>query len=297
MKSALRVLVAAFLLAIAATATFIYAGVYNVAATVPHHDLTYHVLHYAMKRAVAVRADSIRPPQLNEPQRVRDGLALYRAHCVQCHGAPGVAPDALGLGLTPAPANLVEAAREWPATELYWVVRHGIKMTAMPAWEYRFSDRELWDMVAFLKAMTAWSPAQYRAISAATPDPAAAPMTVAAPRNGHELGNPQAGLRAISQYMCATCHSIPGAAGDSNVGPPLDGMARRGYIGGVLRNTPHNMVRWLLDPQQIDPQSAMPNLRLREQDARDIAAYLYTLGKRDAAPESQPAPAAKAGTP
>jgi mono/diheme cytochrome c family protein len=295
----LRVLVAAFLLAIAAAAACVYVGVYNVAATVPHHDLTYHLLHYAMRRAVTVRANAIRPPPLDGPQHVRNGLALYRAHCVQCHGAPGVAPDAVGLGLTPAPANLVEAAREWPAAELYWVVRHGIKMTAMPAWEYRFSEREIWDMVAFLKAMPTWSPAQYRAISAATPAPlAAVPVTVAARQNGHELGDPQAGLRAISQYMCATCHSIPGASGaDKNVGPPLDGIARRSYIGGVLRNTPHNMVRWLLDPQQVDPQSAMPNLRLREQDARDIAAYLYTLGKRDAAPEPQLPPAAKAGKP
>ena len=291
MKTVLRVMIAVLLLGAAGTAAFVYLGVFDVAATKPHHPLTYHLLHYAMKRAVAVRAGEIRPPVLDDRKRVRDGLVLYRVHCLQCHGAPGIAPDDIGLGLTPAPANLVEAGREWPAADLYWVVRHGIKMTAMPAWEYRLDDREMWNLVAFIKAMPTWSPAEYRALSDATPAPQpAAPLRTAErlPESQPEskldsqLGNPRAGLRAISQYMCATCHTIPGVSGaDKNVGPPLNGMATRRYIGGVLRNTPQNMVRWLLDPQQVDPQSAMPNLRLREQDARDIAAYLYTLKKDD----------------
>jgi mono/diheme cytochrome c family protein len=283
MKTVLRVMIAVLLLGAAGAAAFVYLGIFDVAATRPHHRLTYHLLHYAMKRAVAVRADEIRPPVLDDRQRVHDGLVLYRVHCQQCHGAPGVAPDDIGLGLTPAPANLVEAGREWPAADLYWVVRHGIKMTAMPAWEYRLGDREMWDLVAFIKAMPTWSPAEYRALSDATPAPQpAVPLRTAEQLPGPQLGNPRAGLRAISQYMCATCHTIPGVSGaDKNVGPPLNGMATRRYIGGVLRNTPQNMVRWLLDPQQVDPQSAMPNLRLREQDARDIAAYLYTLKKAD----------------
>lgn len=283
MKTVLRVMIAVFFLGAAGAAAFVYFGVFDVAATRPHHRLTYHLLHYAMKRSVAMRAGEIRPPQLDDRQRVRDGMVLYRVHCLQCHGAPGVAPDDIGLGLTPAPANLVEAGREWPAADLYWVVRHGIKMTAMPAWEYRLDDRQMWDLVAFIKAMPTWSPAEYRELSDATPLPQpAAPLRGGDRLPVPQLGNPRAGLRAISQYMCATCHTIPGVSGaDKNVGPPLNGIATRRYIGGVLRNTPQNMVRWLLDPQQVDPQSAMPNLRLREQDARDIAAYLYTLKKPD----------------
>lgn len=283
MKTVLRVILALVLLGAAGGAAFVYFGVFDIAATRPHLPLTYHLLHYAMKRAVAVRATEIRPPPLDDRQRVRDGLVLYRVHCLQCHGAPGVAPDDIGLGLTPAPANLVEAGREWAAADLYWVVRHGIKMTAMPAWEYRLDERQMWDLVAFIKAMPAWSPTEYRALSDATPAPqAAAPVPTAVRMLGPQLGNPRAGLRAMSQYMCATCHTIPGVSGaDKNVGPPLNGIATRRYIGGVLRNTPENMVRWLLDPQQVDPQSAMPNLRIRDQDARDIAAYLYTLKKPD----------------
>ena len=110
--------------------------------------------------------------------------------------------------------------------------------------------------------------------SAAPPRAAVVP-TVA---TGSELGDPQAGRHAIEQYLCVTCHQIPDVAGaNGRVGPPLRGIATRKYIAGVLPNTPENMMRWLRNPQAVDPRSAMPDLRIREKDIRDIAAYLYTL--------------------
>ncbi|MFL6720022.1 MAG: c-type cytochrome [Burkholderiaceae bacterium] len=86
------------------------------------------------------------------------------------------------------------------------------------------------------------------------------------------------GLAAIERHGCVACHVIPGVDNPgSNVGPPLDKIATRGYIAGVLANTPDNMRRWLRDPPAVDPLTAMPNLGLSEQEASDIAAYLYTL--------------------
>ena len=91
-------------------------------------------------------------------------------------------------------------------------------------------------------------------------------------------GDPHRGHAAIRTHGCSSCHTIPGVDGaDALVGPSLDHVASRGYIGGVLPNNPDNLVRWILDPPGVDPQTAMPNLRLSEQDARDIAGYLYTL--------------------
>jgi cytochrome c len=91
-------------------------------------------------------------------------------------------------------------------------------------------------------------------------------------------GDPQKGKSAISQYGCSSCHTIPGIRGaDALVGPPLTQMAGRVYIGGVLTNTPDNMLRWLRDPPAVDPKTAMPNVHLTDSDARDVAAYLYTL--------------------
>ncbi|WP_420473735.1 c-type cytochrome [Noviherbaspirillum sp. ST9] len=86
------------------------------------------------------------------------------------------------------------------------------------------------------------------------------------------------GKDAIRRHGCVACHTIPGIAGPaSNVGPPLAQVARRAYLGGVVPNLPSEMIRWLIDPPQVDPQTAMPAMGITEPEARDIAAYLYTL--------------------
>jgi cytochrome c oxidase assembly factor CtaG len=91
-------------------------------------------------------------------------------------------------------------------------------------------------------------------------------------------GSPVRGKEAIRSYGCMSCHSIPGVKGATTmVGPPLAGIADRGYIAGVLSNTPQHMIEWLMNPPRIDSKTAMPNMNVTERDARDIAAYLYTL--------------------
>lgn len=91
-------------------------------------------------------------------------------------------------------------------------------------------------------------------------------------------GDPVRGKAAIQRFGCIACHTIPGIAGHgSNVGPPLAKMALRAYVGGVLPNMPGNLVRWLQNPPQVDRRTAMPNLGISETEAKDIAAYLYTL--------------------
>ncbi len=91
-------------------------------------------------------------------------------------------------------------------------------------------------------------------------------------------GSPAHGATLIGKFGCGACHTIPGIHGaDGLVGPPLDHMGKRVYVAGVLRNTPDNMMAWLRDPQSVVPNNAMPDAGLNEQQARDIAAYLYTL--------------------
>lgn len=91
-------------------------------------------------------------------------------------------------------------------------------------------------------------------------------------------GDPDRGKRAIRQYGCGTCHTIPGVPGaTANVGPSLDKIAARTYLAGRLTNKPQNMLKWIREPQSIDPRSAMPDMAVTEKDGRDIAAYLYTL--------------------
>lgn len=91
-------------------------------------------------------------------------------------------------------------------------------------------------------------------------------------------GNPQLGAQLIESYRCGACHMIPGIKdADGLVGPPLILFARRTYVGGEVPNTPPNLIRWIQDPKSIEPGTAMPTLGLDQQQARDVAAYLYTL--------------------
>ena len=86
------------------------------------------------------------------------------------------------------------------------------------------------------------------------------------------------GRSALIAYGCVACHTVPGVAGPNTyVGPPLDAWAERRYIAGRVANNPDNLIEWIRFPQAIDPETAMPSLAVSEQDARDIAAYLYTL--------------------
>lgn len=94
-------------------------------------------------------------------------------------------------------------------------------------------------------------------------------------------GDPEAGRATIKRAGCATCHTIPGIPGaNARVGPPLAGVGVRGFIGGVLPNRPDNLIAWLLDPPAQNARTVMPNLGLTEPEARDVAAYLYTLPAR-----------------
>jgi mono/diheme cytochrome c family protein len=153
---------------------------------------------------------------------------------------------------------------------LYWVVKNGIKMTGMPAWEFRMSDAEIWSVVAFLKALPLLSPRSYAQL--------AAPPQL--PDVQDTQGEPDArrGKRALEQYGCVACHEIPGIVGpEARLGPTLHGIGSRTMLGGVLPNSPRNMALWLRSPQAFSPHSAMPALGVTGRDARDMAAYLQTL--------------------
>jgi cytochrome c len=91
-------------------------------------------------------------------------------------------------------------------------------------------------------------------------------------------GDPQRGADLVKNYGCGGCHDIPGIANaEGNVGPPLHRIGTRTYIAGFLQNSPDNMAFWVQNPQQVLPGNAMPQMNIPQKDARDIAAFLYTL--------------------
>ena len=247
-------------------------GYYHIGATKQHFQWVHTLLEQGMRESVRRHAREAEPPagfNPAAPQTVQRGAGLYRDHCVTCHGAPAVPPSDIGKSMQPVPGPLVDAARHWQPRELYWITRHGIKMSGMPAWEYRLSDTDLWALAGFLGILPQLSPQAYARLTeqAGQQPPAAMPTRVGA--------DAQRGKQALTQYACQACHLIPGVTGpDTHVGPPLKDLARRKYIAGGLPNNPDNLARWMRDPAAIQPLTAMPQLDVTESDARDMAAYL-----------------------
>ena len=253
----------------------VYSGVYNVGATSQHLQPMYSLLQVTMRQSVRWHARDTVPPRLDDAQRVQRGASLFHSNCVQCHGGPGVAPADIGKSMQPAPGPLVDGMQRWRPREIYWITRHGIKMSGMPAWEFRLEEAQLWDVVAFVQALPDLTPQAY---AQATQQNAleATPAANAALRNIG--GDVKRGREALRQYACQTCHTIPGITSSSpNVGPPLQGLASRSLIAGRLANTPDNLVQWLRHPKAVKPLTAMPDLGVTEAHARDMAAYLATL--------------------
>lgn len=159
---------------------FIYSGVYNIAATQPHTRPVYWVLEKAMEQSVRRRARDIKAPPLDNPALVEQGFRHYVHLCETCHGAPGVAPSGIGLGIMPAAPYLMETTRKWQPAELYWIIKYGIKMTAMPSWRPTQDEQDIWAIVAFLQKLPSLSPQGYQAMARVleeirSPSPASRP--------------------------------------------------------------------------------------------------------------------------
>jgi len=253
----------------AAAMVVLLSGAYSTAATKQHFWITYRLLEIGLRFSVAAAADGIKVPDLQRTANINEGLACYREHCVQCHGAPGVPPDSLGLGELPAPSSLPQSAREWSEAELYYVVQKGIRMSGMPAWEYRMSDDALWSTVVFIKAMPLQTRVSYGRLVDASGDAQCSKPTDAQP---YSIEQAQITLR---QYACDTCHVMENVVGpNTHVGPALTQFHRRKFIAGVLPNTRENLVRWIMDPQDVSPHTLMPDMGVTEPHARTMARYL-----------------------
>ena len=142
-------------------------GAFDAAATKPHSHIVYWATHAAMIHSVRVRALAVTPPASFTPAQVQAGFDAYQDHCVACHGGPGTGHAPWAGGLNPDPPYLLDASQRWRRAELYWIIEHGVKMTAMPSWRNTLSEGQIWDTVAFLEAMPAIPPTAYLAMARA----------------------------------------------------------------------------------------------------------------------------------
>jgi mono/diheme cytochrome c family protein len=150
MKAIVGTVVAVLLVQLFGAIVFIYSGMFNVAANEPHWSVTHAILETVRVRSIKLQAAAIKPPDnLAEHRMVVAGTAHFAEHCSSCHTAPGVEASELAKGMYPKPPVLTTSAKQWSPGELFWIIRHGIKMSGMPAWPDH-SDEDIWNIIAFL---------------------------------------------------------------------------------------------------------------------------------------------------
>lgn len=168
------------LLALIGGAVAVYMGVYDVAADRPHSAAGAWLLETVRERSVEVRSEHLQVPDLSDPAMLPVGAEHYQAMCAECHLAPGMDDTELRAGLNPRPPNFSRKAED-PA-EAFWITKHGIKMSGMPAWGKTHDDETIWAMVALLQRLPELSPAEYAGLTAGA---ASHDHATHAPGHGH----------------------------------------------------------------------------------------------------------------
>jgi mono/diheme cytochrome c family protein len=160
---ALKILAAVLIAGIVLLAVAVYAGTFDVAADTPHSRVVYRFLETMRDRSIDARSAGVDIPPLSDPKMIAEGAEHYAQMCTGCHLAPGMRDSEIRPGLYPQPPDLTQPPPPSPA-RAFWVVKHGIKMTAMPAWGTTHSDAAIWNIVAFLQRLPTLTPEQYRSL-------------------------------------------------------------------------------------------------------------------------------------
>jgi len=140
---------------------FIHSGVFNIAADEPHWPLTHMILSVVRDRSIQARSTPVTPRDLDNETRIRSGSGNYDSMCTACHLAPGMEESELSVGLYPKPPTWREVGRV-DSSRAFWVIKHGIKMSGMPAWGKSMRDEDIWNIVAFMRQLPQLTPDAYR---------------------------------------------------------------------------------------------------------------------------------------
>ena len=194
-----------------AGALFAWSGLYSVAASRGHWAVMDWVLAFGMRQSVETHTIGITAPPLDDPDLVRLGAAHFHGGCAYCHGAPATAISPIARHMLPSPPELSKAAAHWSATELFWIVKHGIKYTGMPSWVALERDDEVWAVVAFLQKLPGLDVAQYRELALGT-------VQIPA-QSGRDIATAQSTYDAIA--ACARCHGADERGPISSLVPRL----------------------------------------------------------------------------
>jgi cytochrome c553 len=200
-----RIFVVAGTAALLAAFLFAWSGIFNVAASRGHFRIVEWALAFVMSNSVETHAALIKAPPLDDPNLLILGASHFYTSCAPCHGGPGQQPHATLQNALPHAPYLHKTAERWKDREIYWIVRHGIKYTGMPAWLAQTRDDEVWAVVAFINTLPKLDALRYRELAIGNLDPVA--------------------IEDRTMATCISCHGGPNGLPRSNRVPILHGQS------------------------------------------------------------------------
>jgi cytochrome c553/cytochrome c5 len=210
--------VAVFLPVLAVAGFLVVAsGIVPIKASSGHWAITAWFLHFAMRRSVATHTLGLEAPALDEPGLILKGAGHYETGCRPCHGSPELAPPKIVRRMTPHPPHLPPRLSQWDPEGLFYIVKHGVKFTGMPAWPALQRDDEVWAVVAFLRTLPDLDAEAYRRLvhGESAPNPGVEPLS--------PLLGPKQVPRAVTA-SCGRCHGVDGRGRGMGAFPKLAGQ-------------------------------------------------------------------------
>jgi cytochrome c553 len=237
-----------------------WSGFYSVAASKGHLAIVRWLLEFGMRRSVEFHSSMIETPELNNRALFERGIGHFQGGCAPCHGAPGFPPSSIAQQMLPSPPELHRVIRRWQPNQLFWIIKHGLKYTGMPAWPAPGRDDEIWALVAFLVHLPDINPDEYRRLAMVDTDnirpPNPAPRMVTA---GFVEGDPIA---------CARCHGVDGQGSQAGGVPRIAGQ-KPDYLAMTLTDYAHG----------VRPSGIMHPVAkyLSNEERRELADYYASL--------------------
>lgn len=214
-------LVAALVVGLVGAFVVIGSGIVNLAASTPHPQGWAALLHYVFQRSVSHHAADIEAPaDLDTAPRIQKGAVYFSRVCASCHGGPGLGQNPIALSMRPRPQYLAKVVGEYSPPELFWILQHGVKYSAMPAWPAQTRHDEVWSIVAFLRALPKLDRVTYDGLAEGPAGPAAgvagfAPPAEAVKARAYVMPN-------MNEYPSESQYTRPATAfGRGTVGPDI----------------------------------------------------------------------------
>lgn len=192
-------------------------GIVPIKASSGHWAITEWFLHTVMRRSISTHSIGVPDRPLDDPALVLKGAGHFESACKACHGAPGEAKPRVVQEMTPAPPHLPDRVGDWENDDLFYVIKHGVKFTGMPAWPAKHRDDEVWAMVAFVRTLPRMTPEEYRSlVHGAAPAPGGTARLELDPGDGPP--------REVLE-TCARCHGARGEGRGRGAYPRLAGQS------------------------------------------------------------------------